>query len=152
MSDTETFEGLLAQTVEDIEAPKPLATGTWLLKAMGATYKEAGENSKEMVIFIYTPVEPQEDVELEGVDPADWQGTKIFYRFYVDSKQDVFNLRRMLEKHGIDMSGGVTVGDALKAVGKDKPSIFAVVGIRTYTNNVGEVVADNTLKGFAPVE
>lgn len=147
------YESVLDTVMENVEQPKPVPTGTWELQGVSATFKEArDEKDVDNVLFMYTPITPQDDVDEEEVAAGEWKGAKIFFRIRVEGSAGLWALRSHLEKHGIDMSGGKTLKEALKAFGSVKPKILAAVSIRSWTDQqTGEVRVDNNLKAFAPI-
>lgn len=144
-------ESVLDTVMSEVPAPKPVATGTWKLKAQNAKFMEASGEKPDIVVVKYVPAEPGEDVDQDELADGSWKGAPLWQRFRIEGPRDLYSLTRFFEKHGIDMSGR-RLRDAIAIFNKAKPEIFAQVGIRTYQNDLGEDVLQNTLSGFTAVE
>jgi len=148
------YDSILNTMMDEVEAPPLVPVGTWVLKAAFASFKEADNaEDPDIVLFGYDPESAEEDVDPDEAATAD-TGQRLWQRFQINKtskKSDLFRIRQHIEKHGIDMSGR-TLGQALDALNKSKPVVRALVGVRTYTNNIGQVVTTNTTKNFTSVD
>lgn len=145
------YDDALNVALGEIEAPLPIPVGTWRLKALSARWKaKQTEDDRDVVLFGYKAVEPGEDVDADELASADWKGTRLWSRVYIEGKADLFGLAQHMRKHGIDLSNKTTK-QAIEVFNKAKPEIMASVGVRQFTDNTGTVRQDNTLTNFAPV-
>ncbi len=151
---TDNYADILKRGMDEIPDPKTLPTGTWLLKLLGAPKfippREEGKSGQ--VLFVLQPVEPGDDVDADEIEALgsnyDVAGNRIFYKPWVETSADWAAIRRLLVKFGADPKASYE--DAFKEV--KGQTIFADLGYRTYTNNSGEVVEENTVSNFAAVE
>ncbi len=78
------YEQILNRSWDEIPVSQVLPVGTYRLKSGGATYMEAKEAGKnDCVLFPYTPVEPQEDVDADALAELgeyDITQNKVFFR------------------------------------------------------------------------
>ena len=112
------FEAILSRKVEDTTQPPVFPAGTYRLAAVGAKGKEGRNDNSDYVSFVYRPVEPMEDVDADRfaeIDEEDFEGARLFSRIWLGDKRDEWNLRKHLEKHGIDMTGR-TYDEVLKDI------------------------------------
>ena len=151
---TNSYQDILKRGMDEVPDLKPLPTGTWLLKVLGAPKfqppKEEGRSGQ--VMFVFQPVEPGDDVDADEIEALganyDTAGNRIFHKPWVETSADWAAIRRLLVKLGADASDNFE--DAFKAV--KGATVYADVGYRTYTNNAGEVVEENTASNFQAVE
>lgn len=149
------YDSILNTMMDTVEAPPLVPVGTWTLKVLSASFKEADNaEDPDVILFGYDPQSAEEDVDPDEVATGDYKGQKLWQRFQIgkDSrKSDLFKVRTHIEKHGVEMEGR-TLGQALDVLNKTKPSVRALVGVRTYTNAVGQVITTNTTRNFSSIE
>ena len=146
------FEALLDSSFEAVPEPKPIPVGTWKLKGVAAKTKEGttAEDANK-VMFVYKPVEPQEDVDEDEVAAEDWKGESCFQTFDIAKASDMKQVERHLAKHGISTEG-TTIKKALAEFTKKKPEVYAEVSHRGYTDkNTGEPKTATNLRNFVAV-
>ncbi len=151
---TDSYQDILQRGMDEVPDPKTLPTGTWLLKLLGAPKftppKEAGKSGR--INFAFQPKEPGDDVDADELEALgsnyDVEGNRIFHSIFVETSADWAAVRRLLVKLGADAKDNFE--DAFKAV--KGASIYGDLGYRTYTNNAGEVVEENTVSNFQAVE
>lgn len=148
------YADILNQSWDDIPEPKLLPVGSWKLRNRGATYQPAKkEGNSDQVVFVYTPIEPMEDVNVEDLQALgadyDVQSNRIFARFFVSDGNDWDRVRKHIAKHGVEVKG--KLADTLKSVkGRD---VIAYLEQRSFTREgSSEVETANEAKNFAPVE
>lgn len=138
---------------DEIPEKKTLPVGTYLLKGRSAKYnppKEDGKNGN--VMFVYEPRQAMDDVDDDAFQELgsdyDLANNPIFFRIWIERQTDWQNVKRHLEKHGIDVSGGIQ-----KSFEQFKGNeVLAYLSTRTFTNGAGETVEDNDASNFAPVD
>lgn len=160
MSDSDSFESVLDRPAEEFKEPELYPVGTWLLRGVSAKFdrKEItkGDNAgktADIVNLSFVATEPGEDVDPDDLkDSERYQGRRIYRQFWVVNQNDAYSLRKVVEgAFGIDLSGGRSLKSALSDDFKGT-SVWAVLGIRTYTDKNGALAKDNEIKSFAAVE
>lgn len=137
---------------DNIQEPKPLPVGTYLLRARNAVFQPSKEADKSpVVMFVYVPKEAMEDVksdELEALG-ADYDigENKIFARFYIEDGSSWDQVRKHLAKHGIEATGKIE--DTLKKV--KGTEVLAYLEQKTFTRKDQTVGVANNATEFAPV-
>lgn len=144
------FEALLDTATENLPEPKPIPVGTWKLKGVIAKTKEADTaDEANKIMFVYKPVEPQEDVDSDEAAAGEWKGESAFQTFNIVKDGDMKQVVAHLAKHGINAA---TVKEGLAVFTKSKPEVFAEVTNRTYTDrNTGQPKIATNLRNFTPV-
>lgn len=138
---------------DNIQEPKALPVGTYLLKARNAVFQPSKEADKSpVVMFVYVPKEAMEDVkaeELEALGPDyDIAENKIFSRFYIEDGSSWDQVRKHLLKHGVEVSGKIE--DTLKKV--KGTEVLAYLEQNTFKRKDGSSAVGNNATEFAPVE
>lgn len=139
---------------DEIQEPKTLPVGTYLLKARNASYQPAKEADKNpVVLFVYAPKEPMEDVKSEEIEALgseyDISENKIFARFYIEDGSSWAQVRRHLEKHGVEVEGSVL--ESLKKV--KGTEVLAYLEQNSFMDKrTNEVRTGNNPTEFASVE
>lgn len=138
---------------DEIQEPKTLPVGTYLLKLRNVTFQPSKEEGKSpVVMFIHVPKEAMEDVksdELEELGPEyDISENKLFTRVYIEDGSSWDQVRKLLAKHGVEVSGTV-----LESFKKAKGSeVLGYLEQRTFTRKDQSVGVANNVTEFAPVE
>lgn len=152
--DTGDYGDILNRSWNEIPEPQTLPNGSWVLKGRNASYvaaREEGKNSK--VLFFYTPTEPTDDVDREALaelgDGYDISQNQIAYTIWIEFAKDWDKVRKHLAKHGVDVDS-MTIDQSLKAF--KNTIVVANLEQRSYTNNAGETVLENSPSNFAAVE
>lgn len=143
----------LLETAVDLSNPPPLIpTGTWLLKATGLSYKVNPDNDgKDKAMIILTPVKAGSDVDAEEAANEDaWRGGKLFKRYTVEGRRDMFNFLSDVAKFGIEVSG-VAPKKVFEVFNKVKPKVMGEITVRSYKDKAGNQRTDNDIKNLAPV-
>lgn len=153
MSEATYQEEILNRSWGEIPEPKTLPGGSWLLKTRNASYVPAKDDNNAKALFFYVPREPMNDVsESELADLGadyDYSANQVVFTIWLEGPRDWDNLRKHLEKSGVDVSKG-TVLDSLKAA--KGTEIVGYLGSRTFTNRAGEVQVENTVSNFIKAE
>lgn len=151
---SDSYEDILKRQYGQIQKIKVLPTGTWRLKTRNASFQKAAEEGKNPAfMFVYVPVSPADDVDegqlAELGANYDVGENRIFYRVWYETGRDLNTFFEHVKKHGVEVTDGMSIEDALKAVkGKE---IMAYLGTYSYKNRSGETVTDNDAESFAPV-
>lgn len=148
------YEDILNRSWDDIPEPQLLPDGNWRLKLRNATYQEAKSADKSpVVLFVYTPVEPLDDVDADRLEELgaeyDFTLNRLFQRFYVENGRDWATVKRHVAKHGVDTTGR-SIKESLEVL--KGSTIIGFLAATTYTNAAGEQVRDNEIKNFAADE
>lgn len=129
------FADLLGKKVEDTTEPPVLPGGTWRLRVITAKYMEhTGKgDATHKVMFVYAASEPLDDVDVDRVaelTDEDFEGARLFYTVFLSDRRDEWKLRKVVEAHGVDMTGR-TYEEAFETIAGAE-----VLG--TVTEDVGE--------------
>ena len=147
------YENILKESWDNIPVPVTLPIGTWRMKGQNAAYLPAkAADQNPTVLFVYAPMEPLDDVDVEALEELgeyDFSSNRIFMKFWMETGRDWDDVRKHLHKHGIDTTGR-TIEESLKLF--KGTEIYAYLGVRTYTDNAGEAKEDNSPSNFAPVD
>lgn len=157
MSDDANYEELLHQSWDAIPETIVLPTGSWKVRLRNAKFLPATEKQGAKVLFRYTALEPMEDVNEEQLaamekdgKPYDYGQNRLFFNIWVEDAGDWQNVKKHLAKHGNDVIEGKNITESFKAArGKE---VISYLDQRTYTNGAGDLVTENTLGQFVPVE
>lgn len=143
------FESILDRSMDEVTEPKLYPTGTWRLRAVATSVKK-DDNDRDVVMIALVGVEPQDDVDPDELAAAggDFDGQRIWLRRTLETKADVFNLKRLIEQFGVE-TAGKSLREGIDEVKGHE--VMGYVGIRSYQSQ-GETKIDNTVKQFAPVE
>lgn len=138
---------------DNIQEPKPLPVGTYLLKLRNAVFQPSKEEGKSpTVMFVHVPKEAMSDVkteELEELGPDyDIGENKLFTRIYIEDGSSWDQVRKLLAKHGVEVKGGVA--DSLKAA--KGAEVLGYLDQRSFARKDGVVAVANNVTEFAPVE
>ncbi len=138
---------------DEIQEPKPLPVGTYLLRARNAVFQPSKDADKSpVVMFVYVPKEAMADVktdELEALGPEyDIGENKIFARFYIEDGSSWDQVRKHLAKHGVTASGKIE--DTLKKV--KGTEVLAYLDQNTFKRKDGSNGVGNNATEFAAVE
>lgn len=138
---------------DNIQEPKVLPVGTFLLRLSNAVFQPSKEADKSpVVMFVHTPKEAMSDVkteELESLGPDyDISENKIFTRIFIEDGSSWDKVRKLLEKHGRTVSGDVAA--SLKAAKGSE--VLGYLDQDRFTRKDGTVGLGNKVTEFAPVE
>lgn len=151
---TDNYEALLNKSWKELADYKLVPSGSWLLRGRNAVYmarKEEDEGS-DKVLFFYQAKEAMDDVDAEEIAAlGDYDISKndVTVQFWASKPKDWQRIQEHLKLHGIDVDSLGPV-EALKAFSGTE--VIGFVDTRTYKNNAGQMVTDNTVTQFAPVE
>lgn len=138
---------------DEIQEPKVLPVGTYLLKGRNARFQPAKDADKSpVVLFVFAPKEAMADVktdELEALgNEYDITENKVFHRVYIEDGSSWAVVRNILAKMGVEVEGKIE--DTLKKVkGQD---VLGYLNQNTFTRNDGTVGVANNITEFAAVE
>lgn len=151
--DTADHEDLL-ETAVDLSSPPPLIpTGTWLLKATTLSYKQnPDDDGKDKAMIVLTPVKPGSDVDADEAANEDaWRGGKLFKRYTIEGRRDMFNFMSDVAKFGIEVSG-IPPKKVFEVFNKVKPKVMGEITVRSYKDQKsGQTKRDNDVKNLASV-
>ena len=155
MSNNEDYASLGHRSWKDIPEPTVLPKGSYRLRVRKASFKEAqDERSNDIALFVFSVVEPLDDVHEDDLaalgDNYDFSGNRIFVRQYLADSSDYRSLKTLLGKLGIAPDPNEEPAETLKSVKGQE--IIAFLDQRTYKNNAGDNVTENTATGFIAVE
>lgn len=138
---------------DNIQEPKTLPVGSYLLKLKNAMFQPSKEEGKSpVVLFVHSPKEAMDDVktdELEALgEEYDISENKIFTRFFIEDGSSWAQVRNLLAKHGLEVSGDVNES-LKKAKGAE---VIGYLDQDRFTRKDGTVGTGNKVTEFAPVE
>lgn len=151
------YDDLVNRTWEDIPEPQLLPGGLWLNTGRNAGFmkpREEGQSAK--VVFFYKPKEAiqvnEEDLAELG-DDYDLSINDLTYTIYIESAADWDKVRKHMALHGVTMSGPLFDENGKLALNKKfkGAEVVAEVGQRSYDNDAGETIWQNTMAKFAKV-
>ena len=138
---------------DNIQEPKVLPVGSYLLKLRNAVFQPAKEADKSpVVMFVHVPKEAMDDVdtsELEALGTEyDIAENKLFTRIYIEDGSSWDQVRKLLSKHGIEAKGKIE--ETLKAA--KGAEVIGYLDQRAFTRKDGSAGMANNVTEFAPVE
>lgn len=146
------YVDIAAQSWDEIPVVQVLPVGSWALKGQNATYQAAKGEGSPSVLFVYRVKEPMDDVDSEALkalgDNYDVEANRVFSRFWIGDNSDWDKVRNHLKKHGVETKGK-NIKDSLAEF--KGASIVAYLEQRSFTNNAGAEVQENTASNFTPV-
>lgn len=97
---------------ENIQEPKPVPVGTYLLKLKNAVFQPSKEEGRSpVVMFVHSPKEAMEDVKAEELEELgseyDISENKVFTRIYIEDGSSWAAVRNLLAKHGVETKGSI---------------------------------------------
>lgn len=149
---SENYEDLANRSWDEIPEEKLLPTGSWLLRGRNATIQAPKEEGKSpQALFVYEPKGPMDDVSDEELAALggdyDTSMNRIFVRFWLETGKDYHAVRDHLKKHGVE---GKNLAEAMKNFKGSE--VIAIIGQRSFTDNMGQTKDENTATNFTPVE
>lgn len=147
-----SYEAILNATFDTLPKPQLTPDGSWLLRGRNAVFVPGKDGNSPKVLFFYNPKEPMSDVDqgaLDAMGDYDVSQNDVVAQFWAQRPKDWEAIDRHFQLHGIDTKGK-TIQSLLKDFAGSE--IIGVVGTRTYTNNAGQNVTDNTVSAWAAVE
>lgn len=152
--DAPSYEQMLRTSMAEVKEPGRLPSGKWVLRCVGAKNtpnddREKADDPLGTVLLTHVPVAPRDEDAggpgTETVQGGEWRGKRIFTRFNIRDMSDLFQVRQIVEGHGISAENSLEEG-LEKMRGR---SVEAAVGLRTYKSR-GETRIENTLTNFVP--
>lgn len=152
MSDS-NYADILQQSWSEIPEPKVLPVGSYLLKGSNATFQKAKDETKNpSVLMVFQPKEAMDDVDQAALaelgDNYEVTENSVFHRVYIERKSDWDKVRKILAKMGVSVEGSLE--ESFKAF--RGAEVIGYLDQNTYTNGEGNVITQNVIKEFAPVE
>lgn len=138
---------------DNIQEPKTLPVGTYLLKLRNVSFQPSKEEGKSpVVLFVHAPKEAMEDVRSEELEALgseyDISENKVFTRKYIEDGASWAEVRNLLAKHGVEVSGSVEESFK-KAKGAE---VLGYLDQNTFTRKDGTVATGNNVTEFAKVD
>jgi hypothetical protein len=154
MTKEKNYEDILETSWDDVPQVKLLPVGSWLLKVRNASFQPPKkEDQSPSVLIVYTAKEPMDDVSDEELaelgEDYDFGENRLFVRFWIETGADKDNLRKHIEKHGIETKG-MTFAETLKALKGNE--VIAYVAQKSFQNAAGVSVVENTATNFQVAE
>ncbi len=154
MSDEDTYEGMLKRSWGEIPKKEVLPNGTWTLKLGNISFKPGKGDTNDCLMFVHRAVSPMEDVDEDAIaalgDDYDFGANKTFTRIWLEDATDWDKARQLLAKHGIETEEDEAIEDTFKRA--KGALIYGYLKARTYKNSVGEMVTENEVTQFSPIE
>lgn len=106
------FRQLLSTNIENIEAPKPLPTGTWTGQILSRKFDESRSRKTPFVAFTIGNLQPGDDVDAEEVQQVKDLGKKTIIATFYLSPDAQFRIKDLIEscgyaKPGMSLAEGV---------------------------------------------
>lgn len=138
---------------DEIQEPKTLPVGTYLLRLRNAVYQAAKEADKSpVVMFVHVPKEAMDDVNSDELSALgaeyDIGENKIFTRIYIEDGSSWDQVRKLLAKHGVEAKGKIE--ESLKAA--KGAEVLGYLNQRAFARKDGTQGVANNVTEFAPVE
>lgn len=138
---------------DEIQEPKVLPVGTYLLKLRNAVFQPAKEEDKSpVVMFVHVPKEAMADVKADELAELggdyDIGENKIFTRFYIEDGSSWDQVRKLLQKHGVEPKGSIV--ESLKSAKGSE--VLGYLDQRAFARKDGSQGVANNVTEFAPVE
>ncbi len=151
---SEDYEDLLTRTRAETPTLSTLPVGSYRLKSRGARFQKAKDSDKnDSVMFIYSAMEPLEDVDVEelgALGDYDISQNKLYFRVWIESETDWAGFWSHVDKHGeLGLGPDASRKEAMDTV--KGAEIIAWLDQRTFTNKAGDTVDTNDPVNFAPV-
>lgn len=153
VTEAANYDELLNRSWDEIPEPKTLPGGNWLLELRNIAYKGPTDTANAKVLVFLTPKQPSEDVDSSALadlgDEYDVSENQIVHTFWVEHQRDWQAVRNFLTMLGVDMKGKSQIESFKAAKGGE---IMGYLDERTYTNSAGQLVTENIVKAFSPLE
>ncbi len=151
---TESYEETLNRTRAETPTLQLLPVGSYRLKHTGkAKFLEAKDDKNDCVMFIYSAMEPLDDVdaeELAALGDYDISMNTMFFRVWIEKATDWADFWTHVDKHGVVLGPDATLKEGMDAVKGSE--IIAWLDQSTFQNKAGDMVDTNDPVNFAPVE
>lgn len=153
---TMDYDDLLNMTWDGIPEPQLLPDGGWLLTAKNAAFVKSKEADKShKILYSYSakaPVAVAEDL-LDELGEYDITINDLVYTQYIENAADWDKVRKFVALHGVEMEGALFDSNGKLAFNKKfrGTEVVATVGQRSYDNDAGETIWQNTLSKFQKV-
>jgi len=150
------YEDMMKRDLGGLGEPKDtIPSGDWVLRCQSARNTENedfdeddGQNDHVSVVqFSHVPVRPHANVDEDAVETGEWRGVPIFTRRNIKTDRDLFDVKQIIEGHGISTEGR-SLDDAI-ALMRTRETV-ATAGLRTFKRRTGETGKANTLSNFRP--
>lgn len=140
---------------DEIQEPKVVPDGSWLLRLRGASYQEAKEEGKsDRVMFVHQPREPMDDVDADALralgDNYDVTENKIYTTVFIEDGSSLFRVKKLLEQHGLTPAGNIK--EFLKKTRDMKADVIGYLVTENFTRPDGSEGQKNVVKQFAKVD
>lgn len=139
---------------DNIQEPKPLPVGTYLLKLRNVTFQPSKEEGKSArVMFVHAPKEPMSDVKTDELEELgaeyDITENKIFTTVFIEDGSSWAKVKGILNKHtGVEVGG-----DVLESFKKAKNSeVLGYLVTKQFERKDKTVGTNNEVTEFAPVD
>lgn len=137
---------------DNIQEPKVLPVGTYLLKLRNASFQPAKEEGKSpVVMFVHQPKEAMDDVKTDELAELgteyDIGENKVFTRIFIEDGSSWQQVRVLLKKHGIEASGKIE--ESLKKARNSE--VLGYLDVDHFTRRDGSLSSGNKVTEFAPV-
>jgi hypothetical protein len=114
-----SFQDILDRSVDEIEEPGTLPSGTWRFQIISGKLKEGTrDNGPEAeALFTLKPLEPLDDVnevELEAFGEQ-LDGTRAFHKIAIWDRRSEWDVIRFLNTAGVELEQGAKLGDSVAA-------------------------------------
>lgn len=138
---------------ENIQEPKVLPVGSYLLRLTNAVFQPSKEADKSpVVMFVHQPKEPMSDVDAEELEALgegyDISENKLFTRVFIEDGSSWARVRTILGKHGVEVSGSVEES-LKKAKGAE---VIGYLNQQRFQRKDGTAGESNNVTEFAPVD
>lgn len=151
---SENYEDILSRSWDEMPEVVNLPEGSWRLRLRNASFKEGKGDQNDRVMFIYTPVEPGDDVDEDALaalpDDYDYSSNRLFFSIWVEGPADWDAVRKHVQKHSFDYDGSDTPKETFKKMRKSE--VMAHLSIASFTDSAGELREENQPSAFTEVE
>lgn len=150
------YDDLLNRTWDDIPEPVLLPGGGWLLVGKNAALikpREAGKSLKILYTYGAKQAVSVADDLLEELGDYDITVNELNFTQYIETAADWDKVRRHLALHGVEMEGAILDEAGKLAFNKAfrGAEVVAEIGQRSYDNNDGETIWQNSVAKFQKV-
>jgi hypothetical protein len=152
MSET-NYADIAGLSWDNIQEPKALPEGTYLLRLRNAVFQPSKEEGKSpRVMFVHVPREAMEDVSSDELSAlgSDYDITenKIFTTVFIEDGSSWAKVKSILEKHGLKLKGKVDE-DLKNAKGAE---VLGYLKVDRFVRGDGTAGENNKVDAFAAVE
>jgi len=150
----QSYEEMLNESMDDIQEPQLLPTGSYLMRIAGFNPRPGKDGKKATILVIFSPVKAMEDVDDEALEElgADYDIgiSRVSHTVWYGDASERASAKRTFRLFGINPEGKTLA--EVKELAKDAMVVGNTVH-ETYTDkNSGELVTKSKIVGFAPAE